>query len=376
MSISRMPVRLARGILLHTDSESVKGIEMILKIKKAVCILILAAIVPSLVSCGNKKKKFTSEAFGYFDTVTTIVGYETDESEFKSTEQLIYSRLESLHAQYDIYKDHDGVSGLYRVNSIVDGKHPTVTVSEELMSMLEFSKEAYELTDGEANIAMGSVTSLWHTARENSESGNAAVPDLQELIAAAKSTDINALVLDRTNMTVCITDPEVTLDVGAIAKGYAVELVARELEKMGKTGYILNVGGNVRTVGSNPDGESFIAGISDPDNEKEEAVLVRLGSEALVTSGSYQRYFTVDGKRYHHIIDKDTLLPSAYFTSVTVLAADSGLADALSTALFSMPLEDGKRLVNTVEGVEAFWITTDGEHHCSQGFAERIVSNS
>lgn len=344
-------------------------------IKNTVSVFILIALALSLFSCGTSKK-FIGEAFGYFDTVTTVIGYEKNESEFKRTEQLIYSRLESLHAQYDIHKDHEGVSGLYRVNSLVDGKHPTVKVSEELMAMLEFSKEAYELTDGEVNIAMGSVTSLWRKAMKASDNGNETLPDFHELISAANSTDINALVLDRTDMTVRITDPEVTLDVGAIAKGFAVELVARELEEMGKTGYILNVGGNVRTVGGKPDGESFIAGIADPDNENEEAVLVKLGSEALVTSGSYQRDFTVDGKHYHHIIDKDTLYPSDYFVSVSVLAADSGLADVLSTALFSMPLEDGKRLVNTVEGVEAFWITADGEQHFSQGFAERVVSNS
>ncbi|MPN13471.1 FAD:protein FMN transferase [bioreactor metagenome] len=96
----------------------------------------------------------------------------------------------------------------------------------------------------------------------------------------------------------------------------------------------------------------------------------------LVTSGTYERYYTVDGKRYHHIIDPNTLYPSAYYDSVSVLCADSGLADALTTGLFSMPLEQGQAIVASLDGVEAFWILPDGTQVMSAGFGAFIIQTT
>lgn len=95
---------------------------------------------------------------------------------------------------------------------------------------------------------------------------------------------------------------------------------------------------------------------------------LRIAGQNLVTSGSYQRYYTVNGRDYHHIIDPDTLMPADYFASVTVLADDSGKADALSTALFNLPYEAGKELAESLDGVEAFWVEPDGTEHCTDGF--------
>ena len=97
---------------------------------------------------------------------------------------------------------------------------------------------------------------------------------------------------------------------------------------------------------------------------------LRIAGQNLVTSGSYQRYYTVDGRDYHHIIDPDTLMPADYFVSVTVLADDSGKADALSTALFNLPYEAGKELAESLDGVEAFWVEPDGTEHCTDGFQD------
>ena len=91
-----------------------------------------------------------------------------------------------------------------------------------------------------------------------------------------------------------------------------------------------------------------------------------------MTSGVYERYFTVNGQQYHHIIDRDTLLPAAYFASLTVITRDSALADALSTALFCMPLEEGMKLAETIGGVEVLWIFPDGEQYSTPGFAALI----
>ena len=160
------------------------------------------------------------------------------------------------------------------------------------------------------------------------------------------------------------------LDVGAVAKGYAVEMVARELEARGISGYLLNCGGNVRAVGKKPDGSNWRVGVNDPTSEESGTNLEVLAFEnqALVSSGSYQRFYVVNGKSYHHIIDRETLMPAVGFLQVSVVCTDSGLADGLSTALFCMSLEEGLALAESIEGVEALFVTESGEIFRTAGF--------
>ena len=165
-----------------------------------------------------------------------------------------------------------------------------------------------------------------------------------------------------------------SLDVGAIAKGYAAEMIAESLREKGISGYLISIGGNVCAVGAKPDGKQWTVGIEDPFGDGFcETVGVR--DVSVVTSGSYQRYFELDGVRYHHIIDPDTLFPENRFVSVTVISGNSALADALSTALFNMNIEQGKALVASLEDTHAMWLTADGEKLCSDGFKEFIKDN-
>ena len=137
----------------------------------------------------------------------------------------------------------------------------------------------------------------------------------------------------------------------------------------------LSVGGNLRSVGSKPRGEAWETGVVSPwsdallyDSGSSLIAVVESNDLAVVTSGDYQRFYTVDGVRYHHIIDPATLWPADYFTAVTIVCPDSGLADCLSTGVFCMPLEEGLALVESLEGVEALWCTKDGEVVTSSGF--------
>ena len=194
---------------------------------------------------------------------------------------------------------------------------------------------------------------------------------MEKLEEAAKHTDITKLVIDEESGTVTLADPLMKLDVGAIAKGYATECAARSLEEKGITGYVLNVGGNVRTIGTKPDGEPWTVGLENPDGQDFLEYLA-LDGQSLVTSGSYQRYYYVDGKAYHHIIDPATLMPAEGYVSVSVICENSGLGDALSTALFCMPLEEGMTLVESLDGVEALWLTVDGVKTVSTGWNKYV----
>ncbi|MBQ2862628.1 MAG: FAD:protein FMN transferase, partial [Clostridia bacterium] len=293
--------------------------------KKFIAItLTLAALIGALTlpSCQKQPERYTDYSFDYFDTATTIIGYANTRADFNAVASYVKEQLSEYHRLYTIYHRYEDLENLCTINELSNGAHRTVKADVRILDMLEFSRDAYELTMGKVNIAMGSVLSIWHDYREagSDEPWNAALPPMERLQEAALHTDIASLVIDRENMTVTLTDDAARLDVGAVAKGYAVEMIARSLEERGVSGYVLNVGGNVRTVGKKPDGEGWTVGIEDPQKKSESGYLeyLVLSSEALVTSGSYQRYYTVDGVDYHHIIDPDTLLPADYFLSVSV----------------------------------------------------------
>ena len=158
-----------------------------------------------------------------------------------------------------------------------------------------------------------------------------------------------------------------TLDVGAIAKGYATERVARLFEDKGVTGYVLNVGGNVRTIGSKSDGSKWTVGVENP-NGGDYLAYLQLDGQSVVTSGSYQRFYYVEGKPYHHIIHPDTLMPAEGYLSVSIVCDDSGLGDALSTTLFCLSQQDGLALIESIDNAEAMWVFENGEKKVSSGW--------
>ena len=238
-----------------------------------------------------------------------------------------------------------------------------------------YAKELCEATNGEMDVTMGAVLSLWHDCREaaSNDPASAKVPTLEELEAAAEHTGFGLLEIDAENCTLRLTDPEASLDVGALGKGYATERAVEYLESVGAESYVLNIGGNIRIIGTKPDGSGWNTGIRDPqDPDGSFAVSLDLSDTACVTSGTYERYYMVDGEKYHHIIDKDTLYPADYFESLTVVTKDSGLADALSTALFCMSYEDGLALAEKL-GVDVLWIFPDGGIRYTSGLEARIV---
>ena len=309
----------------------------------------------------------------YFDTVITVVGYEDSRETFDAVSDEIFSLLAEYHRLYSIYHRFEGMENLCTVNDLADGVHRTVVVDPRIIDMLLYAKEMYTATDGVVNIAMGSVLSLWHNYRTvgKDNPAQASLPPMDKLTEAAAHTDISGMVIDREAGTVTLTDPHMTLDVGAIAKGYATERVARFLEARGVEGYVLNVGGNIRTIGAKPDGEMWTVGVENPYGGEYLAYL-QVSGMSVVTSGSYQRFYYVDGKAYHHIIDPDTLMPAEGYVSVTVVCRDSGLGDALSTALFCLSIEDGLALVESLSDVEVMWVAEDGTQTVSSGWSRYV----
>lgn len=336
--------------------------------------LVLCAFAPA---CAPATQKFSAYSLDLFDTATTITGYETSKERFDQISGEVVDLLEEYHRLYTIYHRYDGLENLCTVNETVDGAHRVVKVDRRIIDLLLYAKKMHEMTDGRVNIAMGSVLSVWHDYRTAGidEPWNAELPPQELLFEAAKHTDIDDLIIDEENSTVWISDPQMTLDVGAVAKGYAVEMAARYLEEKGYLTYVINVGGNVRTVGTKPKGEHWLAGIENPNVDSDEPYIEYLGlsGESVVTSGSYQRYYTVDGKDYHHIIDPETLMPAQGYLSVSVVCKNSAQGDALSTALFCMSPREGLALVESLDDVEAIWVMEDETRQTSSGFSKYVT---
>jgi thiamine biosynthesis lipoprotein len=326
-------------------------------------ILIIALIITFVLTGCQKKdiKVWQQSYYEYFNTVSTIMSYKDEEVEqFTENLKVVKEVLWEYHQLFDIYYEYSGVNNLATINRCA-GQDP-IQVDQKLIDFLLYAKEIYGITKGETNVMLGSVLKLWHDARTVSSANpnNAYVPDMTLLEEANLHTSIDLLEIDDENNTVRISDPMARIDVGALGKGYATEKLAQILEEKGCYGYVLNIGGNLRIIGTKPDGTGWNTGIKNPLDRSKYSLYLNISNISCVTSGDYERYFTYEGKKYHHLIDKDTLMPSNYFSSVTILVNDSGLADALSTALFSMSYEEGKSLVEKIGNVDVVWIYTDG----------------
>ena len=341
-------------------------------------LLLTAMVIPLLAGCSapetpaaqteNRGKSY----FTYFDTVSYVYSYAGDSAEqFDERSAEVSDILGEYHRLFDIYHEYSGVNNLCTLNLNAGGE--PIKVDEKLIDFLLYARELYQATDGEMNVMMGAVLRIWHDLRDaaSDDPGAARLPTEEELSIAAEHTDFSLLEIDEDARTVRIADPAASIDVGALGKGYATEMAARALEAEGVSSYVLNVGGNIRIIGTKPDGTGWVTGVKDPRNTSEFAIKLRLADTSCVTSGVYERYYTVDGVRYHHIIDKDTLFPAEYFSSLTVITKNSALADALSTALFCMPYDDGAALAEKL-GVDVLWIFPDGEMKYTPGIEKLI----
>ena len=276
---------------------------------------------PSVSTAQGGAQRYSTIFYDAFDTVTQVIAYCDSEAEFQRQMEALHKDLLAYHERYDIYNDYDGVVNVKTINDNA-GKAP-VQVDDKILGMLELARKMYDTTDGRLNIAMGSVLRIWHDYREAAEKNDSeadnTLPTQEELDAAAQHCDINDLVIDEEAKTVYLADPEMSLDVGSVGKGYAVEMVAQAAEARGLTSALISVGGNLRAIGTKPDGSQWSGGVENPWNAPEVYTAdssyvsaVNMSDKALVTSGDYQRYFVVDGVRYHHLIDPATLWPAKY----------------------------------------------------------------
>ncbi len=338
--------------------------------KKLVCALTLCLL---LAGCSSYEKYQTSW-IGPFDTMFSFIMYDRDENHFKKASAYCKEQLEYYHKLFDKYNDYEGVNNVKTINDQA-GIAP-VKVDAPLFELLNTTLERQKTISAKVDITMGAVLNVWHDYREKDDGS---VPELEELQAQNEYSGLNHLVLDEKNQTAYLDNPDTQLDIGAVAKGYACELLKNDLKDAGYTDFIISGGGNIVALGKRPVPaeeselskvlpdckEYFTVDIQSPLDgayaNKEALAAFLIKDQAAVTSGDYQRFYEgADGVIYHHLIDPDTLFPARYCRSVTVICPDSGLADFLSTTLFLMPVDEGKALLEKLPDTSAIWLLNDG----------------
>ena len=348
-------------------------------------VLIIVLMIGILSGCNKESKyeKYSASFFGTFDTVTQVVGYTETEEEFSEYISIIQDRMLELHKQFDIYNSYDGINNIKTINDNA-GIEP-VAVSDEIIDLILLSKEWYNMSDGKINIALGPVLRIWSDYREDAEADpeNADIPSMEALEAANEYTDIEKVIVDEENNTVYLEDPEMSLDVGSVAKGYAVEIIVDEIQDEGFSSGLLSAGGNIKAFGKPLDDvrERWGIGIQNPDesvfDSSEESSLetVFVRDESVVSSGDYQRNYRVGDKLIHHLIDPDSLMPGDHFRAVSVVTENSGFADILSTVIFLMPIDEGKEFIDSLDmEVHALWAMKDGSVEVTEGMKEIMKS--
>ena len=326
-----------------------------------------------------------------FDTVITFLAYTKSEQEFQAIFETVKSEYAHYNKLFDRYNDYPGIANIKTINDNA-GKNP-IKVDPAITTMITLAKEYAEISEGYFDISLGPVLDIWHDYREkgivlNGEEKLGEIPSMAALNEANKYVGMKFVDINQAQNTIFLNDVHARIDVGAIAKGYATELIAQKLEKEGVTNAVISGGGNIRTINQKPDNQPWAIGIEKPSlvvkNDSLDIFKIP-ESMSIVTSGDYQRYYYgPENVKYSHLVNKDTLMPAQTYQSLTVITKDSGMADALSTALYMMPHEKGIAFINDFNTrfpdrkIDAVWIhegDTPAAWYHKDGFSFTMTKN-
>ncbi|MFW5637387.1 MAG: FAD:protein FMN transferase [Thermodesulfobacteriota bacterium] len=298
--------------------------------------------------------------------VKVITDGDTDPAELDAA---INRRLVEINRSMSTYIEDSEIS---RFNQWAD---PTkkFPISEDFLQVMTVARRLHELTDGAWDGTIDPLVNLWGFGRVFKERG---VPPKEQIETLLPTVGFDMIEISEEGYLVK-KNPAVSLDLGSIAKGYGVDVVAREIEAAGYTDYLVEIGGEVYAAGRRADGERWRIGINKPQKTaayNEVYKVSELENRAFATSGDYRNFFEVDGKRYSHVLDPRTGWAVANgVVSVSILADSCTFADGLATAVMVMGHEKGLELVNRLEKVEGLIVVADGDgglrDYYSQGFA-------
>jgi thiamine biosynthesis lipoprotein len=342
--------------------------------KKFLAFFLVLLLIIAQTGCKTQENNTGISKTGfYLDTICQITIYSMEgvenmtEEEQKQEALLVITDAFKLCNQYEnLLSKTIEDSDIYNINH-ANGQR--VEVSDETIEVIQKGIEYGNLSNGAFDITIGKVTDIWDFRSENDEGEKVGVvPEASVIQEAVSHVDYNTIIID--GNYVSLTDSQAEIDLGGIAKGYIADKVAAFLQSRGVTSAIVDLGGNIVTIGekgstiSDGNGSPFVIGIADPYSDIRDILgTIQCENKTIVTSGTYERYFEVDGIKYHHVLDADTGYPKDTDLLSVSIITDIGSSvdgDALSTTCLVLGMEDGIALVNSIDGVEAIFVGTDG----------------
>lgn len=312
----------------------------------------------------------TKESF-YFDTVCDITVYDMENMSRENAAEAIQNAFSECSRYENLLSKTKEDSDIWNINHA--GGEP-VECSIETIEVLEKGISYGDLSDGLFDITIGKAEDLW-----DFESDDPKVPDDDVLQEAMSHVNYENIIIDGNKVS--LKDPEAEIDLGGIAKGYIADKIADYLRSENVTSAIISLGGNIECVGSKPgektlfqksESSDFIIGIETPYSDRSEIVgSTPISDGTIVTSGVYERYFTADGKEYHHILDVNTGYPADSDILGVSIRADAGKSvdcDGLSTTCLILGVEKGRELIESLDGFEALFIDRDSNITYTDGF--------
>ncbi len=319
---------------------------------------LLPLLLLSLFFSGCTRKEPIHKSGFYFDTVISITLYDPSKT----------AELEHCFTLAEQYENYFSTSIPDSDISQINAAAPhSVPVHPETLELIQKGLSYAAVSKGKFDITIGKLAELWDFESEAPKLPNAAA-----VAKAAAAVDYRKVSVNGNE--VALTDPDAALDLGGIAKGYIADKMKEYLLSQGITSGLINLGGNVLTIGTKEDGSAYTIGIQKPFDETGASVAsVSIKDQTVVTSGVYERYFEQNGTRYHHILDTGTGYPyDNGLLSVSVICNNSADGDGLSTSCFALGLTKGMELIESLEHTEAIFITSDGKLHCSSGIGTKI----
>jgi len=285
-------------------------------------------------------------------TFAHVVVIAEDSNTAKKCIETAFAEIRKVDELMSDYKTDSEISKLNR-----DGFKTAVHLSQSTYEVLQRSIEFSKLTDGAFDITVGPLVDLFHSAQEKR-----VAPTKEQIAQVRSKVGFEKLKLNDQNRTVKFVVDGMRLDLGGIAKGYAVDKAVEAMQTCGASGGMVDIGGDIRCFGIPPEGRNhWLIGLQNPNLEKDTAasnivLKLKLTKGAVATSGDYQQFVLIEGKRYSHIIDRKTGTSTEGLSSVTIIAENATDADALATAVSVMGTEKGLEIIESTNDTEAILI--------------------
>ncbi len=314
-------------------------------------IIILLSVFIIFISCSSRESSLPESRF----MLGTVVSIQIFDKKSDTLLNSAYNIIDSIEKKMSVKIEG---SDIYKINKN-SGKN-AVTVSNETLDVIKKGIYYGDLSKGKFDISIGPLVNLW-----NIGSGGEKVPEIEKIELAASRVDYTKIRIDDREVFI---DQNMALDLGGIAKGYTADKIAEYLVENGIKSAIINLGGNLKIIGTKENNQPFNVGIQNPFSTRYAYLgIVKVRDSSVVSSGDYERFFEVDGVRYHHIFDKTTGFPvNNHVSSVTVITKSSMDADALSTTFFSLGVDEGFKLAKKLQNILLVYVTKDNIVHISE----------